>query len=136
MLTLSLKLRVTFSFLLSVTLLNYIAQVPYYAHFYGIHHTIPNPLGVGIFLVATLALFMTGYLLTLQRNRFGGWLLLVFLVLEFIGYLVHNLSGAFLNDLPTNDPLFFTVSLIGYLNFAVSFVYIFVMVRYRHLFLL
>jgi hypothetical protein len=128
---LSPRLRIALSFLLGITLLNYIAQIPYYIHFYGVYHGIPNPLGVVIFLVATLALFLVGYFLTLQMKRFGGWLLLAFLALEFVGYLGHNLSGAFLRDLPTNDPLFFTVSLIGYLNLAASFIYLIVIITFR-----
>lgn len=128
------KLRIALHFLLGITLLNYVAQIPYYIHFYGFHH-VPNLLGVGVFLIATLALFLIGYFLTLQTKKVGGWLLLAFLVLEFVGYLVHNLAGAFLKDLPTNDLLFFTVSLIGYFNFAVSFVYIVIITKYRHFFL-
>lgn len=128
---LSTKLRIALSFLLGITLLNYLAQIPYYIHFYGIYHGIPNPLGVVFFLVATLTLFLAGYVLTFQMKRAGGWLLLAFLVLEFVGYLVHNLSGAFLRDLPTNDPLFFTISLIGYLNLAASFIYLIVIIMFR-----
>lgn len=133
--TLSPRLRLVLSFLLGITLLNYIAQVPYYFHFYGVHHGIPGFWGVMVFLVATLALFLAGYFLTLQMKKAGGWLLLAFLVLEFVGYLVHNLSGAFLRDLPTNDLLFFTVSLIGYINFAVSFIYVIIIIKFRHQFL-
>jgi hypothetical protein len=129
------RLRIALYFLFGIVLLDYIAQIPYYMHFYGINRSIPNILGVGVFLILTFALFLVGYLLTLQARKIGGWLLLTFLVLEFVGYLVHNLSGAFLQDLPTNDPLFFTVSLIGYLNLIVPFVYVIVIVKNRRLLL-
>jgi hypothetical protein len=118
--------RIALHFLCGVTLLNYIAQIPYYIHFYFIHHAAPAPLGL-LFLLATLVLFLSGYVLTLRMKRAGAWLLLLFLLLEFGGYLLHNLTGAFLKDLPLNDALFFTVSIIGYLNFMVSFIYLIAM---------
>ena len=122
-LPLSRRWRVALHILLGITTLNYVAQIPYYIHFYAVHHVLPSPFGTG-FLVATFALFLAGYFFTLQTKPVGGWLLLGFLLLEFGGYLLHNLTGAFLQDLPTNDLLFFTVSLIGYLNFAAAFVYL------------
>ncbi len=130
---LSPRLRVALHLLFGITILNYVAQIPYYIHFYGVHHVAPTPFAV-IFLLVTLALFLAGYILLLQAKPAGAWLLLAFLVLEFGGYLLHNLSGAFLQDLPTDDLLFFTVSLIGYLNFAVSFVYLLVMAINRRSF--
>ena len=131
--SLSRRWRVALHILLGITVLNYAAQVPYYIHFYAVHHVLPAPFGV-VFLVATFALFLAGYIFTLQRKPAGGWLLLGFLLLECGGYLLHNLTGAFLQDLPTNDLLFFTISLIGYLNFAASFVYLILMVIGRRAF--
>ena len=125
--SLSSKWRVALHLLLGITLLNYVAQVPYYIHFYFIHHAAPSPFGLA-FLLGTLVLFLAGYFLTLQVKRAGAWLLLLFLLLEFGGYVLHNLTGAFLQDLPLNDPLFLTVSLIGYLNFAVSLIYLIAMI--------
>lgn len=130
--SLSSKLRMALHLLLGITVLNYVAQIPYYLHFYGVHHVAPTPFAV-LFLLATFVLFLAGYLLILQAKRAGGWLLLLFLLLEFGGYLLHNLSGAFLQDLPTEDLLFFTVSLIGYLNFAVSFVALLVLAINRRI---
>jgi hypothetical protein len=131
--SLSPKLRMTLHVLFGITVLNYLAQIPYYIHFYGVHQVAPTPFAV-LFLLVTFALFLAGYLLLLQAKPAGGWLLLLFLLLECGGYLLHNLSGAFLQDLPTNDPLFFTVSLIGYLNFAASFVALLVLVINRQVF--
>lgn len=125
--SLSSKWWTAFHLLLGITLLNYVAQIPYYIHFYYVHHAAPSPFGL-FFLLGTLVLFLIGYFLTLQAKRAGAWVLLLFLLLEFGGYLLHNLTGAFLQDLPLSDPLFLTVSLIGYLNFAVSFVYLVAMI--------
>ena len=123
--------RASLYVLFAITSLNYIAQIPYYIHFYGVHHVAPSPLGVTL-LVCTFALFLAGFLLTLRDRRTGWWLLMGFLALEFVFYVVHNLSGAFLKDLPVHDPLFLVVSLIGYLNTVVALVYLVVLIRGRH----
>ncbi len=116
--------------LFAITLLNYLAQIPYYIHFYGVHHAAPSLLGVTL-LGGTLALFLAGFVLTLRNRRSGWWLLLGFLALEFAFYLLHDLSGAFLQDLPLSDPLFLVVSLIGYLNTVVALIYFIVLLRGR-----
>jgi hypothetical protein len=118
----------------AITILNYLAQIPYYIHFYGVYHVYPSPLGV-VLLACTLALFLAGYIFTLQKRRIGWWLLVGFLLLEFGFYLLHNLTGAFLRDLPVNDPLFLAVSLIGYLNTVVALISLIVMIRARKHFL-
>ncbi len=120
--------------LFAVTVLNYVAQIPYYMHFYGVHHVAPSALGM-VLLALTFALFLAGYVYTLRGHRFGGRILFGFLALEFVFYLLHNLSGAFLQDLPVSDPLFLIVSLIGYLNTIVAFVYLILMLKDWKLFL-
>ena len=130
---LSSRWRVALYLLLGITVLNYVAQIPYYIHFYGIHHVAPSPISVA-FLLGTFLLFLVGYVLTMRATRVGAWLLLAFLFMEFVGYLLHNLSGAFIHDLPLGDLLFLVVSLIGYLNFIVSFIYlIMTAINYRSL---
>ncbi len=120
--------------LFAATMLNYVAQIPYYIHFYGVHHVAPSPLGMAL-MGCTFALFLAGFFLTLCNRRSGWWLLLGFLALEFAFYVLHNLSGAFLQDLPLHDPLFLTVSLIGYLNTVVALIYLVVLFRGRkHIF--
>ncbi len=120
--------------LFAVTVLNYVAQIPYYIHFYGVHHVAPSALGT-VLLALTFAVFLAGYIYTLRGHRFGGWILFAFLIVEFGFYLLHNVSGAFLNDLPVGDPLFQIVSLIGYLNTIVALVYLILILRDRKLFL-
>jgi hypothetical protein len=117
--------------LFAVTVLNYLAQIPYYIHFYGIHHAAPSLLGLTL-LGLTFAVFLAGFVLTLRHRRSGWWLLLGFLALEFAFYVVHDLSGAFLKDLPVSDPLFLAVSLIGYLNTVAALVYLIVLIRGHH----
>lgn len=131
---LSARWRTGLHVLFAITILNYLAQIPYYIHFYGVHHVSPSPVGM-VLLACTLALFLAGYSFTLLNRRIGWWLLVAFLLLEFGFYLLHNLTGAFLQDLPINDPLFLTVSLIGYLNTIVALIYLIVMIRARKHFL-
>lgn len=131
---LSANWRTGLYFLFAVTVLNYLAQIPYYIHFYGIHHVAPSPVGM-LLLALTFALFLAGYVYTLQGHRFGAPILFAFLILEFGFYLLHNISGAFLRDLPMSDPLFLTVSLIGYLNTIVPLVYLILMLKDHKLFL-
>lgn len=95
--------------LFAATALNYLAQVPYYFHFYGVKHVLPSPIGV-LLLALTFAWFLVGYAFTLRGHRFGGRILFGFLLLEFGFYLLHNISGAFLQDIPWSDPLFLAVS--------------------------
>jgi hypothetical protein len=126
--------RVSLYGLFAITVLNYLAQIPYYIHFYGVHHVAPSPLGLTL-LGLTFVFFLAGFALTLRNRRSGWWLLLAFLTLEFAFYVVHDLSGAFLQDLPVSDSLFLVVSLIGYLNTVAAFVYIILLVRgRRHVF--
>jgi hypothetical protein len=122
--------RTSLYVLFAITILNYLAQIPYYIHFYGVHHVAPSLLGVAL-LACTLILFLAGYFLTLRNRRFGWWLLVGFLLLEFGFYVLHNISGAFLQDLPVSDPLFLVVSLIGYLNTVVALIYLIVLIRAR-----
>lgn len=131
---LSTNWRIGLHVLFAVTALNYLAQIPYYIHFYGVHHAAPSTVGT-LLLALTFALFLAGYVSTLRGQRFGGRILFGFLALEFVFYLLHNISGAFLQDLPVSDPLFLIVSLIGYLNTVVALVYLILMLRDRAYFL-
>jgi len=126
--------RAALYLLFGITILNYIAQIPYYIHFYGVHHIGPSPVGL-LLLTLTFILFLAGYMLTFQEKPIGGWILLGFLILEAGFYILHNLSGAFFNDLPVGDPLFLTVSLIGYLNMIVALIYFVLILRDRQRFL-
>lgn len=119
--------------LFAVTMLNYLAQIPYYVHFYGVHHSAPSTLGVAL-LSGTCLVSLGGFFLALRNRRSGWWLLLGFLALEFVFYVVHNLSGAFLQDLPLHDPIFLVVSVIGYLNTVVALLALIVLIRTRRLF--
>ena len=56
---LSPTLRMALHVLLGITVLNYLAQIPYYIHFYGVHQVAPTPFAV-LFLLVTFALFWQG----------------------------------------------------------------------------
>ena len=54
-----------------------------------------------------------------------------FLVVEALFYLVHNLTGAAGRDLPTNDPVLFVASLLGYLNAVAAILFLGWLLRVR-----
>jgi hypothetical protein len=108
--------------LMAVVLANYLAQIPYTLHLYGLT---PDPRGV-LLLGATFAWFAAGTVLLLRGRRVGYWLVLSFLAAEFAFYfrneimlipagygLPHHLAHA-------RDALVWVVFLIGDLNFAAA----------------
>ena len=126
--------RTALIILFIITLINYIAQIPYYIHFYGVYHVAPAPFGTAL-LAFTLVFFLIGYWLTVAERPTGCWILLLFLITETAFYLLHNVSGAFLKDVPVNDPLFLTVSLIGYLNTIVPLIFLIAIIKEHKRFL-
>jgi|GEM_PF-1345120 len=111
--------------LLVVVLANYGAQVPYAADLYGLH---VNGIGVGL-LGATLAWFLAG--VVLQRRggragRVGYWLLLSFLITEFLFYFhgqilqLANGYGLVYNLVHAHDTIVRWVFVVGDLNFVAA----------------
>src|SRR5690242_16945962 len=89
-------------YILSILILaNFIAQVPYAIHLYGVARLATISPGI-IAMYVVFALFLVGYFLFRQKRVFGYWLLVVFLALEFIFYiwgfigsLIHGFSPFF-----------------------------------------
>jgi hypothetical protein len=111
--------------LLVVVLANYAAQVPYAADLYGLH---VNGAGVGL-LGATLAWFLGGVVLQRRGGRAGRagyWLLLSFLITEFLFYFhgqVLQLASGYglVYDLVhAHDTIVRWVFVVGDLNFAAA----------------
>jgi len=119
---------------------NYLAQIPYYLYLYYLPHRALPPLFGTSLLVATFIWFLAGWLLLARRGSLTGyWLLLTFLLTEFIFYflnMVNQVAHGFAPffHLQNRDPLLFTVFAIGYLNMIGAFAFIiFLAVRYRTL---
>ncbi|HEX5155991.1 MAG TPA: hypothetical protein VFW17_02125 [Ktedonobacterales bacterium] len=132
--------RVAMDAILVVVGANYLAQIPYYLHLYYLPHRALPPLFGTSLLVATFVWFLAGWLLLARRgNLTGYWLLLTFLLTEFIFYflnMVNQVAHGFAPffHLQNRDPLLFTVFAIGYLNMVCGFAFIvFLVLRYRSL---
>lgn len=119
---------------------NYLAQIPYYLHLYYFPHHATLPLLGTAMLVATFVWFLAGWLLLARRgSQAGFWLLLTFLLTEFVFYaanmanqVAHGFAPFF--QLRNPDPLLFTVFAIGYLNLIGAFVFAALLIwRYRTL---
>jgi hypothetical protein len=108
--------------LIAVVLTNYLAQIPYTLHLYGLT---PNPRGV-LLLGATLLWFAAGTVLLLRARRVGYWLVLSFLAAELAFYFRNEIMlipagyGLPYHLAHTRDALLWVVFLIGDLNFVAA----------------
>ena len=119
----------TYQVFVVTTVVNYVWQVPYYMHFYAVQGRSPAPFAV-MFLV-TFAWFVVAAYLLYRRRRGGFTTMVAFLVVLVGFYILHNISGAFLADLPLSDPILFIASVLGYLNTVVGVVLLVQLVRVR-----
>jgi len=132
--------RVAMYAILVVVGANYLAQIPYYLYLYYLPHRALPPLFGTSLLAATFVWFLAGWLLLARRGSLTGyWLLLTFLLTEFIFYflnMVNQVAHGFAPffHLQNRDPLLWTVFAIGYLNMVCGFAFIiFLALRYRTL---
>ncbi len=101
---------------------NYAWQVPYAVHQYGWHWvTLP---GLSLALLATGVWFIVAVRSYAAGRPRGRLLLVGFLIVEAAFYLVHNVSGAFLGDLPLSNPVVLIASILGYLNLLLALLYL------------
>jgi len=87
--------------------------------------------GLSVPLLLTFGWFIAGVWLVRRGRRPGRAVLGSFLVTEALFYLVHNLSGAFLKDLPAANPVLLVASVLGYLSAAVAVAYLVALARGR-----
>jgi len=112
-------------------LANFIAQVPYTIHLYGVSRLATISPGI-IAMYVVFALFLVGYFLFRQKRVFGYWVLVIFLALEFlfylwdfVGSLMHGFSLFF--QLSNPDPILRAVFAIGYINLFASGYFLFLL---------
>ena len=125
------KLRslVTLRILLLVTVINYIAQIPYYLHnYYFRYHLAPTTSSI-VLLGGTLAWFLVGYVGTMRHTKYGYGTLLSFLVVEVLFYAHTLLSGTFLRQLHNPSMVINAVFVIGYISGITAGVYVWLLVR-------
>lgn len=104
--------------LFAAVLLNYLAQIPYNLHLYGLNL---NPRGV-LLLGFTFVWFVTGFWLLLQRQAIGYWLTLGFVAVQVLFYFYNQIIlmfygyGLLYHLTHIGDPVVWVVQMIGNVN--------------------
>jgi hypothetical protein len=125
------KTTYSFAILLTITIVNYLALIPYYLYnYYFPYHVLPS-LRACILVGLTLVWFLGGYLGFRNKSRLGYFLLLTFLIIEALFYLMTILSGAVISQLRNPSLLMRAIFFIGYLSGLVAAYYVCVLVRFR-----
>ena len=114
-----------------VTILNYVAQIPYYIHSYYIPYRVLPTLNGVVLLGLTLTWFLAGYFGVLKDYRYGYYFLLSFLGVETLFYAGSVASGAFLFQMQNPSLLIKSIFLMGYVSGAVSTYYAYNLIRRR-----
>ena len=123
--TLSLK------FLLVVTLINYIAQIPYYLHnYYYPHHLIPGTRAI-ILLGITFLWFLFGYIGYVKKVSYGFGILFSYLIVEGFFYISSIFSGTFGHQLQNQSNIIKSVFIIGYISGLTSAYYAYRLFRWH-----
>ncbi len=108
--------------LLVVVLANYAAQVPYALDLYGTHVSLPGVVLLG----GTLAWFLAGVGLHRRGRPAGYWLLLSFLITEFLFYFLGQILpmtngyGLVYVLVHARDPIVRSVFIVGDVNFIAA----------------
>jgi len=123
--------RAALRLLLIVTLVNYVAQIPYYLVLYYLPHgTAPSARSV-VLLGLTLGWFLLGYTALRARRGWGHIVLLSFLCVEALFYLRAFVSGAVAHQLRHPDVVVQAVFVVGYVSGATAAVAAYLLIRYR-----
>lgn len=111
---------VSLRFLFWITIVNYLAQIPYYFYnYYFPYHVLPTISGI-VLLGATLLWFLTGYFRTITRSSYGFELLISFLFVEALFYLHSFIFGAFFFQMQNPHLLIKSVFIVGHLSGATA----------------
>ncbi len=115
-------LKLQFVLLFISILLNFIAQAFYFYHlYYNGFKSLETHLPQIIIIVVTLAFFLVPSLLLYMKKKVGYYLLLSFLIVEFLFYLM-NFIEAFIHyanpffQLNNPDMFLRVIFVIGYMN--------------------
>ena len=119
----SIRVQVIILFLL--ILANFLAQIPYYLHLYYNPNNLLAQVKGGFLLLIVFAVFLLASFLLFKRTVIGYWLMVMFLVVEFLFYMWNTLGGVihgygFLYHLANPDLILRAVFAIGYMNLFVS----------------
>lgn len=133
------RLKKHSTILFYLILANFIAQIPYTIHLYGLPRLVAVTPG-WLAMLVVFVLFVGGYVLLMRRNKLGYLLLLIFLLMEFIFYLFNEISGlihgyGITYHVMHDDLLLKIVFLIGFINLFASGYFLFLLVYKRETFL-
>jgi hypothetical protein len=114
--------RVRLGPLAAATALNFLWQVPYAVHQYGVAWLRLSVWSLGLVLAGVwFAVAARRY----RAGRPGGrGMLVIFLAVEAAFYLLHNLTGAFAADLPLSNPIVLIASALGYATALLAVAYL------------
>ncbi len=120
-----------------LVLLNFIMQVPYYIHQYYLpFHTLPSVFGTSL-LVLALTWFILAIVLLAKKKSVGYYLIITFLAVEFLFYLMTQVTqalsghGILLYVLHPTDLLLAFVFGVGYINFVAAGISLYILLRYK-----
>jgi hypothetical protein len=119
--------------LLLIVLANFLAQVPYFMYQY---HGVPSRIGTTL-MTFVLVWFLLAFVWLWQAKTKGYFLLLAFLIVEFLFYLSTQITqilsgkGILLHVLHPDDPILFIVFAIGYINLVASGFFVYYLILHK-----
>jgi uncharacterized YccA/Bax inhibitor family protein len=121
----------TLRMLLIITIINYLAQIPYYLHNYYFPYRSAPTISAILLLGGTLVWFLIGYIGCIKRKSYGYKTLLTFLIVEALFYGKTLLSGTFIKQLHNHSLIINAVFVIGYISGITAGIYIWMLIRHR-----
>lgn len=117
--------------LLFITLLNFVAQIPYYLYnYYFPYHVLPSTSSL-VLLGVTLVWFLVGYFRFQKKYTYGYGILLSFLIVEVLFYLHSFIFGAFFFQMQNPNLIIKAVFAMGYISGITAGYYTYALIRNR-----
>ncbi len=119
--------------LFAAVMLNYLMQVPYDLHLYGLNVSLRGVLLLG----ATLVWFLGGFYLLIARPGIGYWVMLAFLAVQVVFYFNNEIIlmfygyGMLYHLVTFKDPVVWATELVGEINFIAAVYFLYYFLRYR-----
>ena len=117
--------------LLLITYLNYLAQIPYYFHYYfSSAHPLPA-VRASLLLGFTLIWFLAGVFGYQRGKSWGFGVLISYLFIEALFYLLTIASGTFLTQVRNHPLIIDVVFVIGYISGLTATYYLVRIIRFQ-----
>ncbi len=126
--------------LFALTLLNFLAQIPYFIHLYLGRQSLVITLRSCLIMGSVLAFFLIASYLLFTGRRPGYALMLIFLAVEFLFYLFGVISSTIRGLGPffqvrNPDVILRIVYSIGYVNLFVAGYFLVLLLRHKSLYM-